>query len=428
MSAEADSRPAVDGGLYHLFMQAPAPICVLHGPDLVYEMANPAYERVCGRGPLVGRRVLDVFPELEGQGFDRMLVDVMRTETPCTRTDVLVRLDRNGDGRLEDTYWSFTYSPLRTNGAVERVMAFCVDVTEEVRARLELENAWREAAEARERLAQAVEVTALGWWEFNPHTGEEQWSDRAKAIFGISPDERLMFDAWVARIHPEDRERVLGVVQRCVANPQEEIRVEYRLAADSSGDRWVRSVGRAICDESGTPVRVIGTVADISDAKRAQREALIRAAITTNATVPLFLLDVSQHCTYMNAAAEQMTGFTLDEVRGRPLHDVLHHSRPDGSPFPLAECPIDRAFPQNVQETGEEWFVHKDGHFYPVAYTASPIREERLVVGTVLEVRDITQEKEIARLREDAARAAEHARAEAEAASRTKDELSLIHI
>jgi len=117
-------------------------------------------------------------------------------------------------------------------------------------------------------------------------------------------------------------------------------------------------------------------------------------AILNNATVAIFLMDGRQHCIYMNAAAERLTGFTLEETQGRPLHDVIHHTRPDGSHFPLAECAIDRAFPENNQQQGEETFVHKDGRFYPVAFTASPVRDDTgSTIGTVIEVRDVSQEK-----------------------------------
>ena len=95
-----------------------------------------------------------------------------------------------------------------------------------------------------------------------------------------------------------------------------------------------------------------------------------------NATLALFIMDAEQRCTYMNRAAEELTGFRLEELQGKPLHYHVHHTRPDGRPYPLEECPIDQAFPQGMREQGEEVFVHKDGHFYPVAFTASPILEE----------------------------------------------------
>ena len=123
-------------------------------------------------------------------------------------------------------------------------------------------------------------------------------------------------------------------------------------------------------------------------------------AVCNNATVALFIMDERQQCVYMNPAAEKLTGFTLAEVQGHALHNLIHHTRPDGSPYPLEECPIDQAFPQNNQEQGEETFVHKDGSFYSVAFTASPIREGEVPVGTIIEVRDITEEKRAARQRD----------------------------
>lgn len=118
--------------------------------------------------------------------------------------------------------------------------------------------------------------------------------------------------------------------------------------------------------------------------------------VLDNATVAIFLMDDRQHCAYMNRAAEELTGYTLEEVRAldRPLHDIIHHTHPDGRPFPLHECAIDRAFPERNRMAGEEVFVHKDGSFYPVAFCASPIRDvASKTIGTIIEVRDISQEK-----------------------------------
>lgn len=119
-------------------------------------------------------------------------------------------------------------------------------------------------------------------------------------------------------------------------------------------------------------------------------------AVLNNASVAIFLMDDRQQCVYMNRAAEKLTGYTLAEVLAldRPLHDIIHHTYPDGRPFPLSECAIDRAFPEHNQVQGEETFVHKDGSFYPVAFTASPVRDaSSQTIGTIIEVRNIRDEK-----------------------------------
>ena len=117
------------------------------------------------------------------------------------------------------------------------------------------------------------------------------------------------------------------------------------------------------------------------------------SAVLNNTRMAVFFMNERQECTLMNAAAEKLTGYSLIEMDGRLLHDAVHHTHPDGRPYPLQDCPIDRAFPENSQTDGEEVFVHKNGHFYPVAFTASPIRQDDVVVGTVLEVHDITRQK-----------------------------------
>lgn len=118
-------------------------------------------------------------------------------------------------------------------------------------------------------------------------------------------------------------------------------------------------------------------------------------AVLNNTRMAVFLMDEHQHCVFANSAAEQLTGYSFAEMQGKALHDVIHHTRPDGSHYPLAECPIDRAFPENAQTEGEEIFVHRDGSFYPVHFTASPIRDEASkTIGTIIEVRNIADEKE----------------------------------
>lgn len=140
------------------------------------------------------------------------------------------------------------------------------------------------------------------------------------------------------------------------------------------------------------------------DIQLSAREAIANlprrlSVVLDNATVAIFLMDDRQHCAYMNRAAEKLTGYSLDEVRAldRPLHDIIHHTYPDGRPFPLHECAIDRAFPERHRTIGEEVFVHKNGSFYPVAFCASPIRDvASKTIGTIIEVRDISQEKRAA--------------------------------
>ncbi|WP_162301988.1 hybrid sensor histidine kinase/response regulator [Croceibacterium ferulae] len=117
-------------------------------------------------------------------------------------------------------------------------------------------------------------------------------------------------------------------------------------------------------------------------------------AILENTRMAIFLTDEQQQCVFMNQAAEELTGYRSHEVLGHRMHDVVHHGRPDGSAYRVEECPIGLAFPIKERMSGEETFVHKDGHFYHVAFTASPILgDDGEPVGTIVEVQDITEQK-----------------------------------
>jgi PAS domain S-box-containing protein len=142
---------------------------------------------------------------------------------------------------------------------------------------------------------------------------------------------------------------------------------------------------------------ILSDTAELDTLRRDKAESERRLeAVLNNASVAIFVMNEQRLCTYMNAAAERLTGYAPAEVIGRSLHEVIHHSRPDGTPYPLEQCPIARAFPDSNQKRGEEIFVHKDGSFYPVAFTASPICDERSeIVGTIVEVRDISGERAV---------------------------------
>ncbi len=113
-------------------------------------------------------------------------------------------------------------------------------------------------------------------------------------------------------------------------------------------------------------------------------------AVLDNAAAAICLLDERHHCIYMNAAAEALTGYSLAELSGRPLTDAIRAPRRDGSPHPF----IEPSFDKNERVEGKDLFVRKDGQPYPVAFTATPIRDRtRDLLGTILELKDISAEE-----------------------------------
>lgn len=105
----------------------------------------------------------------------------------------------------------------------------------------------------------------------------------------------------------------------------------------------------------------------------------------------IYGVDAEGRTTFANPAAERMLGWRIDELMGRVIHRVVHHSHEDGSLFPLKECPIYAAFRDaSVKRVGEDWFWRKDGTGFPVEYTSTPIIDNGHPVGAVVVFRDIS--------------------------------------
>jgi formate hydrogenlyase transcriptional activator len=99
--------------------------------------------------------------------------------------------------------------------------------------------------------------------------------------------------------------------------------------------------------------------------------------------------------TFVNPAAERMLGWTADELVGKEIHPIVHHSHHDGRHYPDQDCPIYAAFRDGaVHNVDGEVFWRKDGSPVWVEYTSTPIRDGSLVVGAVIVFRDVSQRRE----------------------------------
>jgi PAS domain S-box-containing protein len=99
--------------------------------------------------------------------------------------------------------------------------------------------------------------------------------------------------------------------------------------------------------------------------------------------------------TFVNPAAERMLGFSAEELVGRDMHTMVHHTRPDGAHYHEHECPIYAAFRDGtVHHVEQELFWRKDGSSFWVDYTSTPIRHDGALIGAVIVFRDVTQRRE----------------------------------
>ncbi|MDB5253589.1 MAG: sensor signal transduction histidine kinase [Flaviaesturariibacter sp.] len=135
--------------LQEAFMQIPASISILKGPEHIVQFANPVVKAALGDREFVGKSVRELFPELGDQGYISILDGVYTTGEPFVGNEMRAVVEL--DGKEQEFYSNVSYSAIRTEaGEIEGILAFSYDVSEQVRAR----NAAEEAAE---RLKQAYE-------------------------------------------------------------------------------------------------------------------------------------------------------------------------------------------------------------------------------------------------------------------------------
>ncbi len=152
------------------------------------------------------------------------------------------------------------------------------EVTERSWAHIERVRSEASRQESAERLTLAASAAKIGTFDYNPVSGELQWDERCKALFGLPPDAKVTYDSsFLAGLHPEDRERTERAVDLAFdPDGPGAYNVEYRTIGLRDGvERWVAATGHVFF-ENRTPVRFVGTVIDISAQKRV--EALLRAS------------------------------------------------------------------------------------------------------------------------------------------------------
>ena len=111
-------------------------------------------------------------------------------------------------------------------------------------------------------------------------------------------------------------------------------------------------------------------------------------------------LDLDGNITFINPSAARILGWEPDEPIGRSAHATFHHKRPDGSSYPVEQCPVHSALNigntehlTHTEPVTNEVFVRSDGTLFPVEFMTTPIIEEDRLVGTVMVFRDITERK-----------------------------------
>ncbi|MFC5864468.1 PAS domain S-box protein [Acidicapsa dinghuensis] len=130
---------------------------------------------------------------------------------------------------------------------------------------------------------------------------------------------------------------------------------------------------------------------------RRQRE-LILAAVGDG----IYGIDLSGKLSFINPAAAKMLGYKVDELNGKDVHELIHHSHADGTPHSRANCPILLGLRRRQDvRIRDDVFWRKDGTSVPVEYVASPLIDEGAIAGMVVAFQDISERRRLERMKDE---------------------------
>jgi len=250
-----------------------------------------------------------------------------------------------------------------------------------------------------ERFRLALESGKSVGWDWNLKTGRDSWFGDLRTMFGIQSDLFVgRADDFYRYVHPEDRHSVTNAVADA-RQGQRPYATEFRVVRVDGTVRWVTAIGKFYYGSKGDPERMLGIATDITERKLAEaavRESEDKLRLLLDSTAEaIYGLDLEGRCTFCNPACLRTLGYERsDQLIGKNMHSLIHHTREDGAELPEEECRTFRSF-RNGEEVhvDDEVLWRANGTSFPAEYWAYPKRRGREIVGAVVTFIDITQRR-----------------------------------
>ena len=262
--------------LAELLERAPALICTFRGPTHVYEIANEECRRFLGRDDVIGRPVAEVMPELAEQGLVANLDRVLATGEPFMATALPAQVRMGPGAPLAERHFNVAIQPIEdVDGTRSGTFVYAVDVTGLVSAARAQECLAEELRTNQERHELVLTATRELIYDWDIASDSVFYSDALYTAYrhrrgDVEPGYR----GWVKQLHPDDRETVTSSLMTAIEGGAEFWASEYRFRRGDDGWATVLDRGHIIRGPGGAPVRLIGSMADVTD--RRQLELQLR--------------------------------------------------------------------------------------------------------------------------------------------------------
>jgi PAS domain S-box-containing protein len=211
-------------------------------------------------------------------------------DNPPLRWEIIVPEDRDiwdrhyAEERQDPSFYEVQFRIRRKDGEIRWIEHACQPVkgphgefwglrvsNRDITPRKHAEEALRRSEQS---LAEAQRIAHLGNWDWDIATDKLRWSDEVYRIFGLQPQEfGATYEAFLASVHPDDRDAVKKAVDVSLVDPNTPYSIDHRVIRQDGSERIVHERGEVTLDETGEPVRMVGTVHDITELKKAEFES-----------------------------------------------------------------------------------------------------------------------------------------------------------
>src|SRR5271157_1820040 len=237
----------------------------------------------------------------------------------------------------------------------------------------------------------------VGLWDWDVVANTVTWSDETYRQTGLTRDtfSGRLEDA-IATIHPEDRARVEEAIQKVVAGGTD-YAAQYRLVRPDKTNRWIEAYGVVVRSYSAT--HMLGMGIDVTNLKKAQqssRESEEKYLLLLNSVAEgIYGLDLEGRCTFCNPACLRLLGYQAPEdLLGKNMHALVHHTRADGTPYSEEDSQIYAAVREGeASHVAEALQWRADGTSFLATYWSHPMHKAGALVGAVVSFLDISEQR-----------------------------------
>lgn len=365
--------------IFNFFRQASGIFCVLKGPEYIFELANPSFLHFVGQRELIGKTMREVLPELKEQGFFEILDRVYTSKISYSNAEMPLSFTQ-ADGTKKETYGNFTFQPvLNPGGEVVGIILSGYDITEQV-------NALKKVEELEARMRLAVAASNLGIYDYNMLTGEVLASEAMHEIFGLSGQQHI--EAYLKTVqlgeNAEDREMIY---KKAIETGN--LNYQFCITLADGEKKWVETHANVYYDKEGKPVRLLGTVKDITNTKNAEEKMAMLAAIVESSDDLILSKSLDGVVKSWNDAGERIMGYKAHEMIGQHISKLIPPDR-----LQEEDEIISRLKRGERIEHFETRRVRKDGTTIDISLTISPVKNTKgETIGASKIARDVTAQK-----------------------------------